>query len=124
MLSGASFPAGLLNAEERGFVEVLLKQALEQLNAALGDGDRNRARLLLRLFAALVPSNALHASSVLKALTTVVEAAIEIADKGQFENPKAPMQMEIDILMLWKVSCCEKSNASSQGVCRLKERWH
>lgn len=64
-------------------MEHLLKSALEELNLAYQSGDRNKARLLLRLFAALVPSNALHASSVLKTLTNIVETAIEIADTGQ-----------------------------------------
>ncbi len=64
-------------------MEQLLKTALESLNSAFQHGERNKARLLLRLFAALVPSNALHASSVLKALTSIVDTAIEIADGGQ-----------------------------------------
>ena len=64
-------------------MEHLLKSAIGELNFALQKGDRSKARLLLRLFAALVPSSALHASSVLKALTGIVETAIEIADTGE-----------------------------------------
>ena len=52
--------------------------------------DRNKARLLLRLFAALVPSNALHASSVLNALHSIVEAAIEVADTGMVQGVASP----------------------------------
>ena len=64
-------------------MEHLLKSALGELNLAFQTGDRSKARLLLRLFAALVPSNALHASSVLKCLTGIVETAIEVADTGE-----------------------------------------
>ena len=63
-------------------MEHLLKIALSELNKAFESGKRGEARLLLRLFAALVPSNALHASSVLKALAVIIEAAVEIADAG------------------------------------------
>ena len=67
-------------------MEHLLKSALGELDQAFKNGDRSKARLLLRLFAALVPSNALHASSVLKALNGIVESAIEIADAGEAHN--------------------------------------
>lgn len=72
-------------------MEHLLSSALEELNLAFQIGDRNKARLLLRLFAALVPSNALHASSVLKTLTSIVETAIEVADSGQTQSIPLPL---------------------------------
>lgn len=76
-------PAGLLNTEEHEFVEQLVQSIKKELEEALISGDRNKARLLLRLTAALVPSNVLHASTVLKVLQGVVEDAIEVADKGK-----------------------------------------
>lgn len=77
-------PAGLLNTEEEGFVGTLLSTAQKELNAAFASGDRNSARLLLRFFAALVPSNVLYASSVLKTFKAIVETASEIAEQGKY----------------------------------------
>lgn len=74
--------SGLLNTEEHDFVEQLVQSLKDELEAALQCGDRSKARLLLRLCAALVPSNVLHASTILKVLQGIVEDVIEIADRG------------------------------------------
>ena len=71
-----------MNTGENEFVGQLISTAQTEFEGALAVADRNKARLLLRLFAALVPSNALHASSVLNALHSIIEAAIEVADAG------------------------------------------
>ncbi|CAL8461756.1 g1287 [Coccomyxa elongata] len=73
---------GLLNTDDQEFTASLIQLATEQFNQALAAGDKNRARLLLRFFAALVASNVLHASSVLAALLSIVEAATAIAAAG------------------------------------------
>jgi hypothetical protein len=73
---------GLLNTDDQDFTTALIQLASEQFNVALAAGDKNRARLLLRFFAALVMANVLHASSVLAALLSVVEAASSIAAAG------------------------------------------
>ena len=82
--------AGLINTGENAFVDQLISTAQTEFEGALAVADRNKARLLLRLFAALVPSNALHASSVLNALHSIVEAAIEVADTGMVPGVASP----------------------------------
>ena len=78
--------AGLLNSEENAFIGDLLSTAHAEFRTALATGDRNTIRLLLRFFAALVPTNVLYASSVLKALDSIVQAAISIAEAGQLSR--------------------------------------
>ncbi|EIE25257.1 ARM repeat-containing protein [Coccomyxa subellipsoidea C-169] len=73
---------GLLNTDDQDFTTDLIQSANEQFNVVLAAGDKNRARLLLRFFAALVVANVLHASSVLAALLSVVDAASAIASAG------------------------------------------
>ena len=53
-----------------------------EFDAALAAADRHKARMLLRFMAALVPSNVVHASSVLKAMQSIVDAAKQIAEQG------------------------------------------
>ena len=90
-----------MNTEEHDFVEQLVESIKAELEAALHAGDRNKARLLLRLCAALVPSNVLHASTVLKVLQGVVEDVIEIADQGQASATNTvPLTMQISTLHL------------------------
>ena len=74
--------AGLLNADDSKFVEKLLELAARRFDQALASADRNSPRLLLRLFAALVPTNVLHPSSVLNSLCSIVDAALEAAAAG------------------------------------------
>ena len=74
--------AGLLNAEDSVFVKGLLAVAQARLNAALAAGDRFATRTLLRFMGALALTNVVHASSVLAALASIVEAATHIAEAG------------------------------------------
>ena len=76
------FCAGLLNADDSTFVTKLLEQATQRFSEALAAADKNSPRLLLRFFAALVPANVLHPSSVLNALCSIVDAALEAAEAG------------------------------------------
>ena len=75
--------AGLLNADDSRFAEKLLEQAARRFDQALASADRNSPRLLLRFFAALVPANVLHPSSVLNSLCSIVDAALEAARAGE-----------------------------------------
>ena len=59
---------------------------------ALGGGDRHRARMLLRLLAALPRVNVLHASEVLTLLEAVVQSAVSIAQAGAPPGPRASKQ--------------------------------
>ena len=77
------FCAGLLNADDSSFVEKLLEQAAQRFDQALASADRDGPRLLLRIFAALVPANVLHPSSVLNSLCSIVDAALEAASAGK-----------------------------------------
>ena len=74
--------AGLLNADDSTFVSKLLEQATQRFGEALAAADKNSPRLLLRFFAALVPANVLHPSSVLSALCSIVDAALGAAAAG------------------------------------------
>lgn len=75
--------AGLLNADDSTFVEKLLEEATQRFGEALAAADKNSPRLLLRFFAALVPAYVLHPSSVLNALCSIVDAALEAAEAGE-----------------------------------------
>lgn len=86
--------AGLLNTEEEEFVSQLLATARTELEGALVACDRNKARLLLRLFAALVPCHVLHPSAVFKTLHSVVEAAVQIANEGLTPYPPEVLTAE------------------------------
>ena len=82
-LTGVASCAGLLNADDGVFVEKLLELAARRFDQALASADRNSPRLLLRLFAALVPANVLHPSSVLNSLCGIVDVALEAARAGE-----------------------------------------
>jgi len=82
LAKGFDVDSGLLNSDDPDFTAALIQLASDQFNAALMAGDKNRARLLLRFFAALVVANVLHASSVLAALLSLVEAASATAAAG------------------------------------------
>ena len=75
--------AGLLNDEVPEFVGALVESLNDAFNAALASGDRDAARLLLRLFCALVVCNALHASGVVALLEALVETALTVAKAGE-----------------------------------------
>ncbi len=74
--------AGLLNTDDPDFAAALVELAADQFTAAAAAGDRHRARLLLRFFAALAAANTLHASSVLGEFLSVVGTACAVADTG------------------------------------------
>ncbi len=74
--------AGLLNAEDHEFAARLVAAAQRDFDASLATGARDRARLLLRFFAALAVANVLYPSSVLAAIQSVVDAAVEAAKAG------------------------------------------
>ena len=57
---------------------MLLDKACEGLNQALATGDRYRARLLLRLLAALTTANVVSMPSMLGTLTNIVSTAVQI----------------------------------------------
>lgn len=73
--------AGLLNADDPAAAQGALALACSQFAACMGGpaGDRTRARLLLRLLAALVPPNVLHAASVVEAFQGVVDRCVAVA---------------------------------------------
>ncbi|KAK9846278.1 hypothetical protein WJX81_000837 [Elliptochloris bilobata] len=73
---------GLLNTDNPQFVAELVALAQAEFNEAVAAPDRHKARMLLRLFAALVVANVLHPSSVVAALQQVVDAAIAVAEAG------------------------------------------
>jgi hypothetical protein len=75
--------AGLLNTDDPDYVASFVRAAAESVEAALAAADRSRARLLLRLLAALVVPGVLHPSAVLAALEGIVRAALEIAEAGR-----------------------------------------
>ncbi len=62
----------------------LVQQASTGFEEALSAGDRTRARLLLRLLAALVVPGVLHPSAVIAALEGVVRSALQIAQQGKW----------------------------------------
>lgn len=76
-------PAGLLNADDQGFAGQLVGLAVAEYQVALGAADRHRARMLLRLLAALTVVNVLHASEVLQLLQKVAQSAVDIAQAGE-----------------------------------------
>ena len=75
--------AGLLNADDSNFTEKLLEQAAKRFDQALASADKHAPRLLMRFFAALVPANVVHPSSVLNSLCSIVDAALEAASAGE-----------------------------------------
>jgi hypothetical protein len=66
--------------------------AAEGFAAALAAADRARARLLLRLLAALVVPGVLQPSAVLAALESVVQSALEVAEAGRWEDRQRPVR--------------------------------
>lgn len=56
--------------------------AQAEFNVAIAAPDRHKARMLLRLFTALVVANVLHPSSVVAALQQVMDTAIAVAESG------------------------------------------
>ena len=75
--------AGLWGADEEAFGPALAAAAAEDYSASLAGGDRNRARLLLRLCAALTTTNVLQTASVLAALDGIVQSAVTVARQGE-----------------------------------------
>jgi len=82
--------AGLLNTENREFVAELVALAQRELSAAVAAPDRHKARMLLRLFAALVVANVLHPSSVVAGLQQVVDTAVAVVEGGAASTGLSP----------------------------------
>ena len=74
--------AGLVNGDDHDLVAELVGGLTSDYEAALSAGQRHRARMLLRLMAALVVVNVVQPSDVLTVLEAVVSSAIAIADAG------------------------------------------
>lgn len=66
--------------EDEDFVKGLIQQASSEFYTSLQTANRHRARLLLRLFAALVVSNVLLPSSVVECLDSLVTYANSYLD--------------------------------------------
>ncbi len=75
--------AGLWHADEEMIVTALLNKACEGLNEALTTGDRYRARLLLRLLAALTTTNVVSMQSMFSMLNSMVTAAMQALEQGE-----------------------------------------
>jgi hypothetical protein len=82
----ASASAGLLNTDDPDYVVSFVRAAAEGFEGALAAADTARARLLLRLLAALVVPGVLQPSAVLAALEGVVRAALELAEAGRLQG--------------------------------------
>ena len=81
--------AGLLNGDDHDLVAELVGSLISDYEAALGAGQRHRARMLLRFMAALVVVNVVQPSDVLTVLEAVVASAIAIAEAGA--DPQLPV---------------------------------
>ena len=75
--------AGLWHADEEEIVTILLEKACEGLNDSLATGDRYRAKLLLRLLAALTTANVVSMQSMFSTLSYIVSTAIHILQGAQ-----------------------------------------
>ena len=81
--------AGLWHADEEDIVVDLLRRACDDLNTALATGDCYKARLLLRLLAALTTANVISMQSFLEALHAIVSAANQIIEQGELMQCQA-----------------------------------
>lgn len=68
--------AGLLNVDEPEFVADLVKAGHTDFHRSLAAGDVDRARMLLRLFAALTAVNVVQPGSLLGALQSLASTAL------------------------------------------------
>ena len=76
LLPRPSLPSGMLNVEEPGFVEGILRQTSAELQRSLETpATRRTARLLLRFLAALVVPRVVQPAAVLDVLSALVAAA-------------------------------------------------
>lgn len=76
---------GLLNSDLDRTEEVadLVEALAQDFNKALREGERHRARMLLRFFASLVATHVLQPESVLGGFQSLVEVAQDIAIGGK-----------------------------------------
>lgn len=95
--------AGLWHADEEIIVTALLDKACEGLNEALTTGDRYRARLLLRLLAALTTTNVVSMQSMFSMLNSMVTAAMQTLEQGE---PVWPHLSHALLLCFCFVFCC------------------
>jgi pyrroloquinoline quinone (PQQ) biosynthesis protein C len=82
---------GLLNVDEPDVVAGLVQRISAEFSACLQPaGDFRRARLLLRFAAALVPTNVVHAASMLAVLQSLVDTAVSIAEASEWAALSLP----------------------------------
>ncbi len=99
--------AGLWHADEEVIVTALLNKACEGLNEALTTGDRYRARLLLRLLAALTTTNVVSMLSMFSMLNSMVTAAMQALEQGE---PSWPSLSHALLLCLFSALPCMLSS--------------
>ncbi|KAA6419508.1 MAG: hypothetical protein FRX49_10606, partial [Trebouxia sp. A1-2] len=90
---------GLWHADEEIIVTALLDKACEGLNEALTTGDRYRARLLLRLLAALTTTNVVSMQSMFSMLNSMVTAAMQTLEQGDKAEASRRLQPYTDYLV-------------------------
>ncbi|DBA75017.1 TPA: Nuclear cap-binding protein subunit 1 [Trebouxia sp. C0004] len=90
---------GLWHADEEIIVTALLNKACEGLNEALTTGDRYRARLLLRLLAALTTTNVVSMQSMFSMLNSMVTAAMQALEQGDKAEASRRLQPYTDYLV-------------------------
>ena len=74
--------AGLLNVDEPEFVGDLVRAGHADFHRSLAAGDADRARMLLRLFAALTAVNVVQPGSLLAALQSLASTALAAVETG------------------------------------------
>lgn len=75
-----------MNVDDPEAAAGLVERAGAELAAALQPGpgcDPRRVRLLLRFCAALVPTNVLHAASLMATLRALVDTAVAVAEASE-----------------------------------------
>lgn len=80
----SSIPSpGLLNTERQAFIGTLVEKAFSDFSTSLGQGERDRSRLLLRFIASLAVVNVVTCSSVVALLRSIVDGAIAVGVAGE-----------------------------------------
>ncbi|GAB4821122.1 hypothetical protein N2152v2_008168 [Parachlorella kessleri] len=96
---------GLLNVDDHELVGGVVSLAASQFSQCLQPGgNRTRARLLLRLLAALVVPSVLHAGSVVDALQGLVERALSVAQASPEGDDGRSWQPYTDQLVYWALA--------------------
>ena len=88
----AKVHAGLLNVEAPDFVAGLVAALHREFQKALAAADSDRARMLLRLAAALTAVNVVQPGSYLAALSSLASAAVAAVQAGEHTTLQSPGQ--------------------------------